>query len=84
MTGLSRAQKRTVFLIADVILVNASFVVMMNAGDGFDTLQSGMIFLAISGIAVFASIGLGMPRIKLNAYGRHAIVLTGKFQRSTI
>ena len=79
MTGLSRAQKRTVFLIADVILVNASFVVMMNAGDGFDTLQSGMIFLAISGIAVFASIGLGMPRIKLNAYGRHAIVLTGKF-----
>ncbi len=79
MTGLSRAQKRTVFLIADVTLVDATFAFMITAGGGFTTLHTGMIFLTISGIALFASIGVGLPRIKLNAYGRHAILLTGKF-----
>ena len=77
--GLSRAQKRTVFLIVDIVLVNATFAIMIASEAGFSSLHEGLLFLSVTGIACFASIGLGLPRIKLNAYGRHAFIITAKF-----
>ena len=77
--GMSRAQKRAVFLVADGALVNLAFAVLIAAGTGFTSLRAILVFLAVSGIAVFTSLGLGLPRMKLNAYGRHAVFVTGKF-----
>ena len=79
VSGMSRAKKRAVFLIADAALVNFAFAVLIMAAADLISFRASLVFVAVSGIAVFASLGLGLPRMKLNAYGRHAVFITGKF-----
>ena len=79
VSALSRPQKRAIFLVIDIALVNVAFAVMFAIGTGIGSHNPYFLFVAVSGIAGVSSLGLGLPRIKLNAYGRHAIVVTGKF-----
>ena len=79
ISGLTRAQKRGVFLAADIALVAFFFAVMIVGKDAVFSPNAAFRIAAVCAVAGAASLGLGLPRIKLNAYGRHALVVTGKF-----
>jgi FlaA1/EpsC-like NDP-sugar epimerase len=77
--SLSRVRKRRVFLIVDMALALLAFLIAPIFFPDFGSLRSIAFFAALSGIAAVASIAVGLPRIKLNAYGRHAVLATAKF-----
>lgn len=77
--GLSRRQKRMVFLAIDALLAPVMFAVALWPRADFDGPNFTLQFPALLCIASIASLALGLPRIKLNAYGRHAALATAKF-----
>ncbi len=77
--GLSRRQKRMVFLAIDAMLAPIMFAFALWLGADFDGPNFMRQFPALLCIASIASLTLGLPRIKLNAYGRHAALATAKF-----
>lgn len=75
-TALSRSQKRAVLLTFDMGLPPITAFLLMSVPFDFQT----FVYLsALSGFAATISVSLGMPRIKLNAYGHHAVLVTAKF-----
>lgn len=77
--GLSRRQKQMVFLSVDAMLAPTMFALALWSGADFDGpkfMQQVPALLCIGGAV---SLVLGLPRIKLNAYGRHAALATAKF-----
>lgn len=79
LRGLSRLQKRAILLVLDIALVAGAFAPMFAFDAGLGSHHPYLLLVAVAGIAAASSLGMGMPRIKLNAYGRHAFVVTGKF-----
>lgn len=79
ISSLSRVRKRRVFLIVDVTLALLAFLIAPIFLPDFGNLRSMAFFAALSGIAAVASTAVGLPRIKLNAYGRHAVLATAQF-----
>ena len=76
---LSRRQKRVVFLAVDTLLAPIMFALALWASANFDGPDFVRQLPALLGSAGVASLLLGLPRIKLNAYGRHAALATAKF-----
>jgi len=80
INGLSRSQKRAVFLLVDAVLAPLAFCAAMIGQFHFGVSGVTIVFLVLlMGIAAFASTTFGLPRFKLNAYGRHAVGPTAKF-----
>ena len=79
INGLSRPRKRAVFLLVDAVLAPLAFCAAMIGQFHFGVSGSMIVFAVLMGIAAFASATFGLPRFKLNAYGRHAVVPTAKF-----
>ena len=80
INGLSRPQKRAVFLLVDAVLAPLAFCAAMIGQFHFGVSGVTIVFLVLlMGIAAFASTTFGLPRFKLNAYGRHAVGPTAKF-----
>ena len=76
---LSRRQKRMVFLAIDAMLAPIVFAIALWLEADFDGPNFMLQLLALLCMACIASLALGLPRIKLNAYGRHAALATAKF-----
>lgn len=75
LSGLSRRQKRFVFLAVDMLLAPLAATGIF-AGAGLYNLLT-CVFLTV--LAGGSSIAFGLPRVKLKAYGRHAVLATAKF-----
>ena len=79
VTTLSRPQKKAVLLIVDTALPPIFAMIVIFAPSHTPNLQAVGLVVLMSALAALTSILLGMPRIKLNAYGRHALGVTSKF-----
>jgi FlaA1/EpsC-like NDP-sugar epimerase len=77
--AFSRLQKRLMFLAVDMLLVPVAFILVFSLPTKLAAAQTVAFFVALGGIAAFASLTVGLPRIKLNAYGRHALLATAGF-----
>ena len=79
ISALSRLQKRFIFLAVDTALAPAAFCTVMVGQSHLAFAELTAFIMALCGIAAVASISFGLPRFKLNAYGRHAVLPTVKF-----
>lgn len=79
VNGLSRPQKHAIFLTLDSVLAPLVFILVFHHSSDLDGLKEFAFAAALSGMAAVASIVFGLPRIKLNAYGRHAVLATAKY-----
>lgn len=79
VNGLSRPQKHAIFLTLDTVLAPLVFILVFHHSSDLDGLKEFAFAAALSGMAAVASIVFGLPRIKLNAYGRHAVLATAKY-----
>lgn len=79
VTGLSRLQKRAVFLAVDTILGPLIAAIVLLPELSVKPAQLWSLLPALMGIAAGASLCAGLPRIKLNAYEIRAVVATAKF-----
>jgi FlaA1/EpsC-like NDP-sugar epimerase len=77
--ALSRLQKRLMLLGIDIFLAQVAFVLLFSFPANLVAAQVIAFFATLCGIAAFASLALGLPRIKLNTYGRHALIATAGF-----
>jgi FlaA1/EpsC-like NDP-sugar epimerase len=75
---LSRTRKRLVFLLIDLIVLNLALTVALSVSphDRPPLLETASLFVALTGFGAAVSWGLGLPKIKLNAYDWSAILRT--------
>ena len=79
LSDLSRRQKRAVFLMVDMAFAPISLFFVLLPDRGLQSVPTLAVFAGLSAISISASAALGLDRIKLNAYGRHAMMATAKF-----
>ena len=79
ISALSRLQKRFMFLAVDTALAPAAFCTVMAGQSHLAWADLTAFIISLCGLAAIASISFGLPRFKLNAYGRHALLPTIKF-----
>jgi FlaA1/EpsC-like NDP-sugar epimerase len=77
--ALSRRQKRLMLLAVDMLLAPAAFTLAFSFPANLVAARTITLFVTLCGIAALASLAVGLPRIKLNAYGRHALIATAGF-----
>ncbi len=77
--ALSRPGKRLIFLVVDMVLAVVVFAVVTAPTPGLISLQATLVLLVVACMGAAASRAVGLPRIKLNAYGRHALLATAKY-----
>lgn len=83
-TGMSRPQKRLVFLLVDAILAPAALMMTLGlfySGTEVDwnTTEVLLTYLILGLVAAAVSAGFGLHRIKLKSYESSAILKTGGF-----
>ncbi len=76
---LTRTQKQALILGIDMAVATAVFSLTGQTDLGFGSPSGAMAQIAIVLLAAVSSLAFGLPRIKLNAYGRHAVLATAKF-----
>ena len=77
--GLSRGQKRAIFLSVDTALAPILCLAMLDDPQKLTAIETAYVFVGLTLLAATASLLFGLPRIKLNAYGQHAVWATAKF-----
>lgn len=82
--SLSRSQKRKLLLTADVLIINLSLVIALSLSlnrlvNTADLSIAWLLFPALTLIGGGLAWGLGLPKIKLNAYDWSAILRTAMF-----
>lgn len=86
--SLSRFQKQVMFLLLDLMVVPVAliFAALLNSSIALDGTQGWQflpLVLCMIAVAAATSVGLGLPRIKLNAYESHGIMRTTAFAAVT-
>ncbi len=81
-SGLSRGQKRAIFLSVDTLLPVTIFAAMQFHSPLFHSLLNYACLTILALIAAVSSTLLGLTRVKLNSYGRDAVLVTAKYSVS--
>jgi FlaA1/EpsC-like NDP-sugar epimerase len=76
---LSRSQKKAVFLAVDTSLTAIAASFLLFTPSDFLAVETAMFLCLLAVFSAATSAYLGLPRIKLNAYGRHSAGVTAKF-----
>lgn len=82
--SISRSTKRKLLLAADVVIINISLLIALSLSLNRlltlrDLSEVWLLFPALTLIGGGLAWSLGLPKIKLNAYGWHAILRTALF-----
>lgn len=77
--GLLWRQKWLAFLLVDTAMALGAFAPVLGSGSPVAPPLAVASLAAVSCITAAASLAVGLPRIKLNAFGRHALLVTAKF-----
>ena len=78
-SGLSRGQKRAIFLSVDTLLPPIVFAIIQLHSTQFYSVLNYACLLVLALNAALSSTFLGLTRVKLNSYGRDAVMVTAKY-----